>query len=80
MQNDDLQASELQDALAQTGFVRCEFEPSEHDTCDRCKKPSQQLYFGNRSYWDSREGDYWCEGCVIAEARIAQEFDDHNWE
>jgi hypothetical protein len=51
-------------ALDVTGFVKCEFEPDNHP-CEHCGKKQKQLYFGNRDYWDSREGDYYCADCVI---------------
>lgn len=54
----------LMEALACTGFERCEFGP-DGDPCDGCGKPGLQHYFGNRSAMDSREGDYLCSDCVI---------------
>ncbi len=54
----------LSATLESTGFEVCEFGP-DNDPCDQCGKRQCQLYFGNRGYWDSREGDYYCESCVI---------------
>ena len=42
------------------GFEPCEFEP---DKCERCGK-IKPLYFGDRDYWDNREGAYVCSECV----------------
>ena len=54
----------LSEALTGTGFEKCEFGP-DNDPCKKCGKTKVQLYFGNRDYWDSREGDYWCAECLI---------------
>lgn len=59
------ECSDLLEALAGTGFVVCKFGPDE-DECQECDRPHQQLYFGNPSYEDCREGDYLCADCVIA--------------
>lgn len=50
--------------LLATGFEPCQFEPN-NDPCDQCGNRGRQLYFGNRDYCDSREGDYYCKSCVI---------------
>jgi len=42
------------------GFEPCEFEPSQ---CDECKNVAT-LFFGDASYWDSREGTYLCANCL----------------
>lgn len=47
------------------GFDPCGFEP---DECERCKQV-KPLYFGDRDYWDSREGSHLCGDCL--DARIA---------
>ena len=47
------------------GFDPCEFEP---DECERCKQV-KPLYFGDRDYWDSREGSHLCGDCL--DERIA---------
>jgi hypothetical protein len=47
------------------GFESCEFEP---DQCDGCRQV-RQLWFGDRDYWDSREGHYLCGECL--DERIA---------
>ena len=52
----------LLSALKATGFEACE----EGGTCEKCGDKNATLYFGNRNYWDCREGDYWCGACVIA--------------
>lgn len=49
---------------ASLGFEKCEFEPARDEECERCNKPNVQLYFGNRDYWDSREGEYYCIDCL----------------
>ena len=54
----------LSDALDATGFEKCEFGP-DNDPCEKCGNKNRQLYFGNRGYWDSREGDYYCSACLI---------------
>lgn len=54
----------LSDALKDTGFEVCEWEPDD-TACEKCGKSHVQMYFGNHSYWDCREGDYWCESCVV---------------
>lgn len=50
-------------------FEPCEFEPGQ---CDQCKKVAP-LFFGDASYWDSREGTYLCAGC-LDERREANAF------
>lgn len=47
------------------GFEPCEFE---QDKCEQCESVAQ-LYFGDRDYWDNREGRYLCAKCI--DARIA---------
>ena len=47
------------------GFERCLFEP---DQCERCRQV-RQLWFGDRDYWDGREGSYLCGECL--DERIA---------
>jgi uncharacterized protein CbrC (UPF0167 family) len=42
------------------GFELCETEMS---ACDRCQQV-KVLYFGDRDYWDSREGSYLCGDCL----------------
>lgn len=64
MKKNDLGNDQLEQALAFTGFVKCEWEPDD-TTCDRCKASKRQLYFGNKDYWDSREGECWCGECVM---------------
>ncbi len=78
MANNNQMDPNLLDALDETGFVICKFGPTSHDTCDRCKEPNKQLYFGNRCSFDSREGDYWCEDCVIYLAKINQDY-ENDW-
>ena len=55
---------ELTEALRGTGFEKCEFG-QDSDPCEKCGTKNEQLYFGNRDYWDGREGTYWCAACVI---------------
>lgn len=47
------------------GFEACEGGP---EKCDRCSQVTQ-LYFGDRDYWDCREGSSLCGECL--DARIA---------
>lgn len=47
------------------GFDLCYFPPG---PCERCEQ-IKQLYFGDREYWDSREGSYFCSDCL--DERIA---------
>lgn len=54
----------LQIALQQTGFEPCEFETADEE-CEHCGSKRGDLFFGNRDYWDSREGNYLCGSCVI---------------
>ncbi|MEM1225867.1 MAG: hypothetical protein AAGJ40_09220 [Planctomycetota bacterium] len=54
----------IDEALDETGFEACQFGPDE-SSCDQCGKRHCQLHFGNRDYWDAREGDYCCDSCVI---------------
>lgn len=42
------------------GFEPCESEP---DACERCGEV-RPLYFGNRDYWEPRDGDYYCAECL----------------
>lgn len=42
------------------GFEPCEFEPGQ---CDQCKNVAP-LFFGDASYWDSREGTHLCANCL----------------
>jgi len=72
MEKNGLGNEQLNEALAFTGFAKCEWGPDD-TTCDRCKTPNRQLYFGNQNYWDSREGDYWCGECVMSLAIECQE-------
>lgn len=51
-------------ALESTGFEICKFGPDENDSCERCNKSNQQLYYLRTNYW-SEEGDYFCADCVI---------------
>lgn len=48
------------DDFSDLGFEPCNFEP---DSCELCKN-IRPLYFGNRDYWDSREGSYLCAACL----------------
>lgn len=42
-----------------TDYELCEFE----DQCESCLHYGA-VYFGDKDYWDSREGHYHCESCV----------------
>ncbi len=72
MVNIDLGNDHLDEALVFTGFVKCEWGPDDTG-CDYCKTPNRQLYFGNKDYWDSREGEYWCGECVMSLAMDCHE-------
>lgn len=48
-------------ALDSLGFESCD----EGGFCEKCKKESDNLYFGNTEYWDCFGGDTWCEQCVV---------------
>lgn len=52
------------------GFELCQFEA---DKCERCGNVAQ-LYFGNKDYWDGREGDCWCSNCIDAIIQENQAF------
>lgn len=49
------------------GFERCHFGP---DECDGCHN-HRPLFFGDKNYWDSREGSYYCAECL--DERIAHD-------
>lgn len=49
------------------GFESCGPEPG---VCEQCRQ-LQPLYFGDRSYWDRREGSYLCGDCL--DIRIAND-------
>lgn len=51
--------SEQPQAIDGTDFELCEFE----DQCESCPHYGP-IYFGNKDYWDAREGHYHCEECV----------------
>lgn len=46
------------------GFEQCEFGP-DSDPCDSCGERHRQLYFGNRCYFEPRDGDHFCGECVL---------------
>lgn len=64
-QKDDARNSGEMRCYRAYGFDPCEFEP---DECERCKQV-KPLYFGDRDYWDSREGSHLCGDCL--DERIA---------
>ena len=51
--------SEQPRAIDGTDFELCEF----NDQCESCLHYGP-IYFGNKDYWDPREGHYHCEECV----------------
>lgn len=69
-----LRSNILQKAAEITGYVKCEFEPS-YDACEACQTTFKQLYFGDRDYWDPREGRYLCAECVV-ELRQRMEYEN----
>jgi len=62
----------IEETLEKTGFERCEFDTN-GDVCDSCNRKAEELFFGNRDYWDSREGEYWCMACIKARRRADSE-------
>lgn len=64
-ENGQLSAPSASRCYRAYGFDPCECEP---DECERCKQV-KPLYFGDRDYWDSREGSYLCGDCL--DERIA---------
>ncbi|TWU51538.1 hypothetical protein [Rubripirellula reticaptiva] len=52
------------------GFEPCEYEP---DECERCKQV-KPLYFGDRDYWDSREGSHLCGDCLDEQIAADKEY------
>lgn len=57
--------AEMLKALQLTGFVPCEYGPDD-DPCEICGVSQRQLYFGNQTAFDAREGDLWCGHCLLA--------------
>lgn len=57
---------DIEKALENTNFVKCNFGP-DGDCCDKCDKPNLQLYY-RRTCWEVDEGQYHCANCVISEA------------
>lgn len=51
------------------GFEPCEFEP---DRCDHCSEV-RPLWFGNRDFFEPRDGDYWCADCIQARIEADEE-------
>jgi hypothetical protein len=49
------------------GFEPCEGGPDKCEVCSEVK----MLFFGDRDYWDSREGRYVCAECL--QGRIASD-------
>lgn len=47
--------------FAEYGFEPCDVD--EHERCEKCKKVAP-LFFGDRDYWDCREGHYYCADCL----------------
>lgn len=71
-----MDANKLKEALEITGYEKCTFGPDK-DPCEECGTPNQQLYFGDRDYWDAREGKYLCAHCVIALKQYSDQLDEH---
>lgn len=62
MKGNDMTYQEQVDiACVATGFSKCD----EGGRCDQCNAEVDMLYSRNDNYWDCREGDYWCDVCVV---------------
>ena len=57
----------IEQALKETGFVRCEFKADGHDPCDKCNEPIKRGadVFYSRTCYEVDEGEYYCEACTI---------------
>ena len=57
----------IEQALKETGFVRCSFKSDGDDKCDLCSKPIKKGadVFYNRTCYEVDEGEYYCESCTI---------------
>lgn len=68
----------VQQALKITGFSLCSFKSNGQDECCRCMrtlKVGANVYFESTCY-ESDEGNYYCEGCLIGEPeRIKKELE-----
>lgn len=51
--------------LIETGFMICEFEPTEYDTCEKCNVGNRQLYFASDGGYEPRDGTYLCKKCIV---------------
>lgn len=47
--------------FAEYGFEPCDGDDNER--CESCKKVAP-LFFGDRDYWDCREGCFLCADCI----------------
>lgn len=58
------------DCYRDLGFEPCEFEP---DTCEGCGE-TKPLYFGDRDYWEPRDGSYLCAQCLDARRQADEDY------
>ena len=70
---------DIEQALNETNFVRCNFKADGEDKCDSCAKQIKKgkSVFYNRTGYEYDEGDYYCEACTIrwAKNNATEEYD-----
>lgn len=64
--------NEIERIVTETGFVICEFDPSNQDICEHCLEYNHQLYYRRTDYWVD-EGEYFCLECILSHYHIQQE-------